>query len=479
MWGTIDNMGDNGRRPQSNRRQQRQRRPLLLQSRMIRWSSCGKRLLSRRSDSLFVPLLFSVVWFGGTVLNLYHPLPGSPLYDDESFKLSFIARGKNSPNVSVIIMNHGRPMMLLQSTLLVVLGNHPSVTDIIICHSNRNTMFNNSHVREQQQIVDRKNNVLHREKTLGKTNMRQAAGVADTTAPWKKITLSDEYIVSKIRHVDAIQMNERYGLALRFHYCSHQAKNQWVIVVDDDMEISSTAITLLIQYMVQESKRIVGYYGRTYNYYKRPLRHGYDTKLYVGQTVEVILTKLLIVDRVVCTHFFNYTGLVEDDLVLPYSKPKWNGEDIFLNLVSNLYYHAPQGGPYTNYAIRHYEQQQNKLVVWEADSKLIEYQDPEYIINTTSTQQNHNIDSTRTYPALQELYTRINNKTVHNSITSVSGNIDRITIWDSGPLAVVNAILKAMQHSYYRGKLWYTAKQRLYATTARNNVTHYHLKSSI
>ena len=59
------------------------------------------------------------------------------------------------------------------------------------------------------------------------------------------------------------------------------------------MEIDDSAIYELLYNMELNSKRILGHYGRSYNYYRSPTRYGYDTKLITGRNVEVILTKLL------------------------------------------------------------------------------------------------------------------------------------------------------------------------------------------
>lgn len=46
----------------------------------------------------------------------------------------------------------------------------------------------------------------------------------------------------------------------------------------------------------------------------------------------IVLTRCLLMDRRFCDAFFVYSPLVED--VVADSKPYWNGEDIFMSLVS-------------------------------------------------------------------------------------------------------------------------------------------------
>lgn len=117
-----------------------------------------------------------------------------------------------------------------------------------------------------------------------------------------------------------------------------------------------------------------------------------------------------------CGAFFRHADLVKDDL-LPQSHPLWNGEDIFMSLVANHEYSVPDNGPYRNYAIA-------DLDVWEASD---EYKDD------------------------------------NSGAADVSGNVDRHSIWKDGFGPWWQAVKKSHAHAAYRGKLWYTAKQRLAA----------------
>lgn len=411
----------------------------------------------------------------------------------------------NSKNVSVVVMNHGRPGVLLQSNLLSTLITHPTISEIIICHSNSITLFNNTHILEQYTVrqkrqgigSSRRNDKVDSDSITATTTLGSSTN-PDTDKLYKNITF--DLLQQKVKHMDATEVNNRIGLAVRFFYCN-TASNDWIIVVDDDMEIDHSAINELIHAMTMNSKRIIGHYGRTYNYWKCPFRHGYDTKLYTGTVVEVVLTKVLIVERDVCHEFFRHTHLVDQDIV-PLSKPKWNGEDIFLNLVANHYYNVPLNGPYNNYAI-------HDLHVWEADPSLSTL---DIVVPNDKNKILSNNTSTIKTPALDELYERLYHRSPLESLTStrsridplssttadssnastsrpllvrstsnrekqklhrkktaaslssslsVSGNLDRVTLWNSGPVAYTKAIFKAMKHANYRGQLWYNAKQRL------------------
>ena len=108
--------------------------------------------------------------------------------------------------------------------------------------------------------------------------------------------------------------------------------------------------------------------------------------------------------------------------MIPESHPRWNGEDIFVNLVANHYYGIPTSGPYNNLAIPN-------LNVWDADTELY----PEKPTNPLSNDEE----------------------------VAISGNMDRNRVWIVGPIHWWKAYMKAQSHTAYRGRLWYHAKRRL------------------
>jgi hypothetical protein len=372
--------------------------------------------------------------------------------------------------VSVIIMNHARPHYLQQSQLLMTLITHPNVRTIYILHSNPHTVFNNTHL---QHLVHGKLGVFTSSSVGG------SSGSTNRTVTTQLAHLSTTHLLDKIRHVDAIQMNQQMGLAIRFHYCALLCGNEtaastttpttptpWVLHIDDDMEFNShSVIDTLLFHMQHNPHRIVGHYGRAYHYYTAPFRHGYDTRTIYGN-VEVVLTKILIMEQTLCSKFFDYAPIIADLLQIDpvdsditkglrrtninMSKNankssttttattvttattgimvKWNGEDIFMNLVANHYYHVPYNGPYNNYAIRN-------LPVGE------------YVDDTTPQR------SIRTFS------TGIN--TIEQKEDAISGNMDRNRIWNVGWTRWYTAYQKAQAHTKFRGLLWDITKQRL------------------
>jgi len=293
-------------------------------------------------------------------------------YDNDAVSNISNHNNNNHTTVSVVVMNYARPRMLQQSRLLPELLRHTAVDEILLCHANAPTAFHWDHP-------------------------------------------------PKVQNINAVAANDRYGLALRFHYC-RQARNDWVIHVDDDMELDGTAITTLVDAMTADPHRIVGHYGRRYNFFKVPHRLGYDYATTLAGPVEVVLTKLLILERQVCDEFFRHADLVED--VVRQSQPKWNGEDIFVNLVANHLYQVPGQGPFKNYAIP-------DLHVWEAPNEL---KDDDAGLSDIS----HNLDR-------------------HYYYSSKNNSLLR-WLWELG-----TAWWRALQHYRYRGRLWATAKARLAA----------------
>jgi Glycosyl transferase family 64 domain len=217
----------------------------------------------------------------------------SPSFDNNYSSSSYLL-----PNITVVIMNYNRPDVLQHSSLLPTLLRHPAVTEILLCHANPATSFSYDH--------------------------------------------------AKVTNIDASIVNEQIGLALRFHYC-RAAANEFVLHIDDDMEIVGTggdhhqtndddAISVLQRHLARDPRRVVGHHARSYDYWRAPYRHGYrnDKGLY-GPT-PVVLTKFLMVHQNTCRSFFDYAYLM-NDMALS-SIPKWNGEDIFINLVATHINHG-------------------------------------------------------------------------------------------------------------------------------------------
>jgi Glycosyl transferase family 64 domain len=372
--------------------------------------------------------------------------------------------------ISVVVMNHRRPQLLLlhSDKLLSTLLYHPMVKEIIICHSNPITAFNNTHVIEMHRLLnpskDKRENkyrLLHPNSSIDVTELNTMSN--DGQDRYTANTTSFEQLVQlKMKHINATDENDRYGLALRFYFCSNRtqlgASNDWVIHVDDDMDINSVAIDQLILNMALNPRRIVGYFGRNYAFGYRVAYSGLR-----DVTAEVVLTKLMIIERALCTEFFNYKHLIEyDPPTIPSYRPiKWNGEDIFINLVANRYYNVPPNGPFQNYVIQLNTNRSNEWTGAYA-GEIDESND--YISMTASLITTYK----ETYPYLhsfvthQQFYQHPQGMSTH-STSSVSGNLEKLKFNSllGFMAAYVPAVMKSTLHKRYRSKLWYVAKQRL------------------
>lgn len=262
--------------------------------------------------------------------------------------------------VSVVLMNFSRPRMIKQSSMMATLLSHPNVDEVLLLHANPKNAF--------------------------------------------------DFLNDKVVNIDATQQNHEMGLSLRFYFCQ-LAKNPWVIHLDDDMEFTTEALNEMLIEFGRNPHRIVGRFGRDL----KPVNsfNGYNSKNQHKHT-EVVLTKLMVMERDLCSSFFEYAHLVWNDAILHDGEgPLWNGEDIFMSLVANHVYGKPRGGgEFNNYAM-------DWLNVWEADDSLKDYE---------------------------------------NGKHDISGGMSGYRFWD---WRWWQTVLRRNRHYSYRGSLWNTTKHRL------------------
>jgi len=255
--------------------------------------------------------------------------------------------------VSVVIMNYSRPRMIRESTLMSTLISHPNVNEILLLHTNPKTKF--------------------------------------------------QFVHDKVKNIDAFEENDEMGLSLRFYFCQ-MAKNDWVMHVDDDMEFSYDALSDLFIEFSRDPKRIVGRFGR--NEDPSSWFNGYSSAQTQYES-DVVLTKMMVLERDLCSSFFEYAHLIWDDVVIEQGEgPLWNGEDIFMSLVANYKY-----GRRANYAMKW-------LPVYDAPESLKDYD---------------------------------------NGKLDISGGMTSLRIWD---WHWWQSFLRRNRHYSYRGKLWRIAKAR-------------------
>jgi hypothetical protein len=219
-----------------------------------------------------------------------------------------------------------------------------------------------------------------------------------------------EFVHPKVVNIDAIEHNDEMGLSLRFYFCQ-LARNEWVLHLDDDMEFTTEALNELFIEYGRNPRRIVGRFGRdltpgnSFNGYNSKSRH---------KLTEVVLTKLMVMERDICSAFFEYAHLVWNDVILHDGEgPLWNGEDIFMSLVANHVYGKPTDGrEFNNYAM-------DWLNVWQADDSLKDYD---------------------------------------NGKLDISGGMRGYRLWD---WLWWQTVLRRNRHYSYRGRLWQIARDRL------------------
>lgn len=199
--------------------------------------------------------------------------------------------------VSVVLMNHSPSSHVLkESELLPMLLHHSSVEEVVILHFHPKSKY--------------------------------------------------KYLHPKVVNIDATKEKDKMGLSVRFYFCQ-MAKNDWVLHVDDDLVFSENTVNEMLLEFSKNTKRIVGRYGRDRQENNR--FHGYSSRDTSKET-EVVLSKFMVMERDTCSDFFQYSHLIWEDIVLNHGEgPLWNGEDIFMSLVSN-HVHGHDGEK-NNYAM--------------------------------------------------------------------------------------------------------------------------------
>ena len=180
-------------------------------------------------------------------------------------------------SVSAVILNWNRPKWL-RRVILPILSRHPLVSEIHISHGREDTRF---------AFKSRRCDVIHR-------------------PDW--------------------ELNDRFGLALRF-VAAKEADNDAVLILDDDLIVAPRSITALKAAFDENPLTLHGIFGRRIgeNY-----SYSYDGYEY-GET-PILLTRCLIMHRSYADAFLEAAPSAEE--LIARGSPKWNGEDIFLSLLS-------------------------------------------------------------------------------------------------------------------------------------------------
>lgn len=138
----------------------------------------------------------------------------------------------------------------------------------------------------------------------------------------KKEAIFEEEGITSLNHSG--EMNQKYGLSLRF-LSALEAKNNYIIIMDDDIIIPKDTIDFLLTQIKKDDKRLHGIYGRD-------IQGGYTILNNFGE-VPIVLTRCLITTKEMCQYYMDNFRNFESETVKN-SRPYWNGEDILFSLLS-------------------------------------------------------------------------------------------------------------------------------------------------
>ena len=124
-------------------------------------------------------------------------------------------------------------------------------------------------------------------------------------------------------------LNETFGLSLRF-IAGQTAKYKTILFIDDDLIVNPATILNMFDIYKKNIPCVVGRFGRLLG--RNITYDNRDVPDTIKQT-PILLTSLLMFDKSICDNFFNYSNLISE-FVVNNSKPLWNGEDIFISLLS-------------------------------------------------------------------------------------------------------------------------------------------------
>lgn len=186
--------------------------------------------------------------------------------------------------ISLIILNWKRPENI-KNHILPYLENNYLIDEIIISHGKEDTIFD---------YQSNTKNIIHRNDS---------------------------------------KLNTNFGLSLRF-LAALTSKNKMIMFMDDDEIIANKEIEKCYNIITNNQHiGIIGKYGR--QLYKNKNEYTYNFHNAKG-FCDIILTKFMLLKKNIIYDFFYNSIYVE-----PFqknAKPFWNGEDIFISLLSRKKY---------------------------------------------------------------------------------------------------------------------------------------------
>ena len=221
----------------------------------------------------------------------------------------------------------------------------------------------------------------------------------------------------------------------------------------------SNRFTSLVMF-AHAAKRIVGRFGR--NLMRGPNSfNGYNSKN-THKSTEVVLTKLMVMEREVCTAFFEYSHLVWSEIVHNGEGPLWNGEDIFMSLVANHVYAKQKGKANDGSTNVNSGGAGNtgKTIGSSSSSTTPSSSSSATMDGTTEPFNNYAMDWLDVWQADDSL------KDYDNGKYDISGGMEGIRFWN---WRWWQTLLRRNRHYSYRGKLWKLARARLKELSAGSN----------
>lgn len=140
-----------------------------------------------------------------------------------------------------------------------------------------------------------------------------------------------EYKSTKVQHVHAWGTDKEYGVFTRYITAKKYAKDNCILFTDDDVIIPSKTITSLFLKWRENPNRIVGAEGRKLYKNIGTNLFEYKTTTYYGE-VDFVLTSCCMSSRDNIKYICTKESLMHDYAMT--TTVKWNGEDMFLGLLS-------------------------------------------------------------------------------------------------------------------------------------------------
>ena len=134
-----------------------------------------------------------------------------------------------------------------------------------------------------------------------------------------------------VRHRDDSNLNQQYGLSLRF-VCANEAQYPTIVFLDDDLIPHPATLVNMFQLYKRNHPCLVGRFGRLILPTQPPT---YSSQTIPNKIPEapLLLTSLMFAPQFLCRSFFQTANSLQE-FVRENSNPLWNGEDLTISLMA-------------------------------------------------------------------------------------------------------------------------------------------------